>query len=347
MKWMIYGVYGYTGKLVAAYAKAQGLTPIVAGRNKAAVQEIAEQHGFEMRTFALDNPAEIAAQLTDIDAVVHCAGPFEITAPPMIEACLQSKTHYLDITGELTVFELAHEHHKRAVEAGVVLCPGVGFDVIPTDCLAAQLKQQMPDTTHLALGFDSASRMSRGTAKTSVRRLAEGGAIRKNGQITTVPLAYATRKIDFGGGEKLAMTIPWGDVSTAYYSTGIPNIEVYIPGSPGLVKRLKRMNLFRFMMGWGWVQRILQKKIDEQPAGPDDKQLEHAITYVWGEVKNSHGEVKTGRLKVMNGYKLTSRGAVDIAQFILEKKPAGGFYTPSKLCGADWVSRYQLAEDNA
>ena len=122
-------------------------------------------------------------------------------------ACLATHAHYLDITGEISVFEHSRTLDAAARAAGIVVCPGVGFDVIPTDCVAAALKAALPDATQLALGFDSRSGFSPGTAKTSVEGLAQGGKVRKDGRIISVPLAYKTRRIDFGDGEKLAMTI--------------------------------------------------------------------------------------------------------------------------------------------
>src|SRR3546814_18073465 len=99
----------------------------------------------------------------------------------MIEACLQAKAHYLDITGEISVFEHAQTQDARAKAAGIVVCPGVGFDVIPTDCVAAALKAALPDATHLALGFDSRSGFPPGTAKTSVEGPAPGRHGRASG----------------------------------------------------------------------------------------------------------------------------------------------------------------------
>ena len=342
MKWMIYGAYGYTGELITHYAKRMGYTPILAGRNAQKTHELAERVSLEARVFAL-NPDEIQKHLVDIDLVVHCAGPFEITAEPMIKGCIATGTHYLDITGELSVFELAHSLRKEAEQAGIVVCPGVGFDVIPTDCIAARLKSQMPNATHLRLGFDSRSRMSRGTSKTSVRRLAEGGAVRKDGKIVNVPLAYKTDTINFGDGSKLAMTIPWGDVSTAYYTTGVPNIEVYIPASPKLVKSLKRLNWFRWALGFGFVQNFMSKKIDKQPAGPEQKERDKNATWVWGEISNAQGETIVLREKVLNGYTLTARGAVELAIYVLRNQLKPGFYTPSRLYGAKLIDRF-LAE---
>ena len=265
-----------------------------------------------------------------MDVVIHCAGPFSSTAKPMIQACLTSKTHYLDITGEIAVFEMAKSYDKQAQEAGVVICPGVGFDVIPTDCLASQLKTLMPDATHLALGFDSKSGFSPGTAKTSVEGLSKGGRVRKDGEIIQVPLAYKTRKIDFGGGEKLAMTIPWGDVSTAYFTTSIPNIEVYIPASPNLVKKLKRMNYIRPILGLGFIQNLLKKRIDRTVKGPSEKTRAKLNTYLWGEVKNAKGECKELRLETSNGYTLTMTGGLKMVEHALTTEKSG-YFTPSTL----------------
>ncbi len=329
-KWMIYGANGYSGELIAKYAKQQSFLPIIAGRKSQTITALANNLELESRVFDLSDSTVIANNLNDIDVVINCAGPFSKTAKPMIEACIQSQTHYLDITGEIAVFELAKSYDEKAKKAGVVLCPGVGFDVIPTDCLASQLKEIMPDATHLALGFDSKSGFSPGTAKTSVEGLASGGKVRKNGEIISVPLAYKIRKIDFGNGEKLAMTIPWGDVSTAHFTTQIPNIEVYIPASPNLVKKLKRMNYIRRLLGLGFVQNFLKKRIEKSVRGPSEEQRKKLNTYLWGEVTNAKGETKVLRIETVNGYTLTMTGGLKMVEHTL-KTTKSGYYTPSVL----------------
>ena len=340
MKWMIYGATGYTGELIAHHAKRTGYRPVLAGRNKSKVETLASRIDMPWRVFALDDIDTIASQLDDIDLVIHCAGPFEDTAEPMMQACLKAHTHYLDITGEIEVFELAYNLRAQAADAGIIMCPGVGFDVIPTDCIAARLNAQMPNATHLSLGFDSSSRMSRGTALTSVRRLHKGGAVREDGTIKNVPLAYRTRRINFGDGEKLAMSIPWGDVATAFYSTGIANIDVYVPASPRLVQRMKRLNWIRRAFALKALRKQLEKKIRQSPAGPDRKERHEHYTWVWGEARNTAGEVITIRQKVLNGYELTSRGAVELAIYILRNQIKPGYYTPSRLYGAKLIDRF-------
>ncbi len=329
--WMVYGVNGYSGQLIIERAVMLGMKPLLAGRNQSKVAALAEQYGLSYRIFSIDDIPVDA--LTDVDLVLNCAGPFSQTAKEMVSACLVQKCHYLDITGEIDVFEWVASQHATALQQGVILCPGVGFDVIPTDCLAIMLKKALPDATHLALGFDSRSGFSPGTAKTSVEALPQGGKIRVSGVLKSVPLAFETRLIDFGAGEKLAMTIPWGDVATAYRSTRIPNIAVYIPASQGLIKRLRRLNWIKWALSWSWVQNMLKANVDKKVKGPTKKQRDTLKTQVWGEVINSSGETKTMRMTVANGYQLTAEGAVYVVQQLLKGTDQAGYFTPGMLMG--------------
>lgn len=339
MNWMIYGANGYTGELIAREAVRRGLRPVVAGRNREKIDALARELGLEARSFVLDDIAQAARQIDGHFLVLNCAGPFSATAAPMMEACLQARAHYLDITGEIAVFERAQSLDARARIAGVVICPGVGFDVIPTDCVAAALKAALPDATHLALGFDSRSGFSPGTAKTSVEGLAQGGKVRRDGRIVTVPLAWRVRRIDFGDGEKDAMTIPWGDVSTAYYTTGIPNIEVFIPGSPRMIAGARRANFIRPLLGISLVQKLIKARIASTVKGPSEEARARLPTFVWGEATNARGEKKTARIRTANGYSLTVTGALAVIEHVLKNRPAGGAYTPARLVGANLVTR--------
>ncbi len=342
MKWMIYGANGYTGELIAREAVRRGLTPLLAGRNAGRVDALARELGLQARVFALDDVTAVAQAIDGHALVLNCAGPFSATAAPMIEACLRARAHYLDITGEIAVFERAQAFDARARDSGVVICPGVGFDVIPTDCVAAALKAALPDADHLALGFDSRSAMSPGTAKTSVEGLAQGGKVRRDGRIVDVPLAYRVRRIDFGNGEKLAMTIPWGDVSTAFHSTGIANIEVYVAGSPAMIANARRARWLRPLLRIPGVLALIQSRIAKTVHGPDADARARTPTFVWGEARNARGQTVTARMRTGNGYSLTVSGALAVVEHLATTQPAGGAYTPSKLVGVDLVRR--LAE---
>ncbi|NOT46627.1 MAG: NAD(P)H-binding protein, partial [Acidobacteria bacterium] len=251
---LIYGANGYTGELITRLAVERGMKPILAGRNETAITELAAKHGLKHRVFSLDEREKVDAALDEVEMVLHCAGPFSITSRPMVGACLRNRKHYTDITGEISVFEECAAVNERAYEAGIMIMPGVGFDVVPSDCLALHLKNRLPSATALSLAFYGMGRISHGTQATMTMNVGRGGAIRQDGKITPVPAAWKTREIDFGDGVssphvskgpscervvKTGVTIPWGDVSTAYHSTGIPNIEVFTVVPPSALKMMK------------------------------------------------------------------------------------------------------------
>jgi short subunit dehydrogenase-like uncharacterized protein len=287
--YLIYGANGYTGALIARTARARGHRPLLGGRNREAVTTLATRLGLEARVFALDDASALRNGLRGCGLVLHCAGPFARTYRAVAEACLQERVHYLDVTGEIAVFEGLAARDSAARAAGVMLLPGVGFDVVPSDCLALHLKQRLPGATHLALGFQSSGRLSRGTATTMLENLHRGGWIRRAGVLTAVPPAWRTRVIDFGTGPQVAMTIPWGDVSTAYYSTGIPNIEVYLAAAPAQRTLARLLRNLGWLVASKWVQQAMRRRIQAGPAGPTDEERARGQTLLWGEARAGAG----------------------------------------------------------
>lgn len=337
-RWMIYGAYGYSGRLIAEFAKARELAPVLAGRNPAKTRTLADELGFESRAFSLDDPAAIANALQDIDAVVHCAGPFSATSRPMIDGCIAAGTHYFDITGEAFVFEHAHSAavNDAATRADVIICPGVGFDVVPTDCVAKALAEAMPDATTLELGFIGGSKLSPGTAKTMVEGMGLGTWGRRGGKL--VRTGVLTRDIDFGSGPTPAMSISWGDISTAYHSTDIPNITVYIPARPKMIANAKRAARFRLLFKLPFVQNYLKGQVDKKVRGPSDEQRALESTRVWGEVTNDAGDRLSARLTTANGYTVTQLAPVAIIEHLMANEAPSGSLTPSLLMGKDFAS---------
>ena len=336
---LVYGANGYTGAMIARAAAARGLSPVLAGRSPRPVQALAREAGCESRIFGLEDARAITAGLEGCRVVIHCAGPFSATAGAMLAGCIAARVHYCDITGEIDVFELAYRHDAPARAAGIVLCPGSGFDVVPTDCLALALSQSLPGANRLALGFDSRSALSRGTAQTGVEGLGSGSRVREDGELRRIPLGSRSRRIDFGAGEKLATAIPWGDVSTAFRTTGIPNVEVYVPVSPKALRNLRRLGRLGWLLRRSLVQRFLKWRIRRGAPGPTAEERARTPVYVWGEARDEAGRVVTGRLKVANGYTLTTDAAVRIAERLLQDDAAPGFTTPARLMGRDFVTR--------
>jgi short subunit dehydrogenase-like uncharacterized protein len=336
--WLLYGANGYTGELIAREAVRRGMRPVLAGRSKAAIQKLAAELDCRSAVFDLDDHTSLVRALENQRAVLHCAGPFARTARSMMQACLATHVHYFDITGEIEIFELAHGVHEKAQRSGIVLCPGVGFDVVPTDCVALKLKLAMRDATHLALGFESRMGVSKGTAKTSILGLGQGGRVRRDGKLVEIPFGSVTRQIDFGAGERLAVAIPWGDVATAFYTTGIPNIEVFVASSPKRVRQMRRANLWRPMLRQRWLQAALQFAVQRRVQPPTQSERDSNPTFVWGEARNAEGKVITARMRTANGYTLTVHSALGILAEVLAGVPDPGYTTPALLVGPDFAS---------
>jgi short subunit dehydrogenase-like uncharacterized protein len=340
-EWMIYGANGYTGHLVAVEARRRDLKPVLAGRRAGPIEKLAAELALPMRVFGLDDALAAAAAIADMAVVANCAGPFAATSAPMIDACVTSRAHYLDITGEIDVFLAAQRRQADAQAAGIVICPGVGFDVIPTDCMAAVLKEALPDATHLVIAFEARGPMSPGTARTMARslRLGQyGGRVRRNGVIEEVPLAQSWRRIDFPGGSVTAVAVPWGDLATAWFSTGIPNIETYavVPRAAAIASRA--LNWVRPLLASAPGQTLLTR-LANRAGGPSEEQLRTGRSRLWGEVRNAAGERRTAHLETANGYRLTADGTIMAVQYLLTNAPSGGYYTPSMLLGPRCVEQ--------
>ncbi|MDQ8164467.1 MAG: saccharopine dehydrogenase NADP-binding domain-containing protein [Gemmatimonadota bacterium] len=335
---LIYGSTGYTGRLIVAEALARGLRPTLVARNADAVRAQAEALGLEWRAAPLDDAAKLDAALTGTRVVIHCAGPFAHTWRAMSDACMRAGAHYLDITGEIAVFEGLAARDVDAKAAGVMLMPGTGFDVVPSDCLAAHLAGRLPDATHLALAFQAAGGVSRGTSLTIIEGLGQPGAVRRNGKIVFVPQAWDTRAIDFGDGRpRETMTIGWGDVFTAYHSTGIPNIAVYtaVPTTVRLSAIASRH--IGPVLRSGFVQRMLRASVKRTIDGPSAASRDGTASLLWGEATTASGATVTARLRAPNAYTLTAQTAVLIATKVLGGNAPPGFQTPARAYGAEVI----------
>lgn len=332
---LIYGANGYTGELTCRLAVEQGMRPLIAGRSEAKVKPIADKLGLEYLVFSLEESDKIEAALSRVKVVLHCAGPFSRTAQPMAGACLKTGTHYVDITGEVEVFEYMRRLGDKARGLDIMLLPGGGFDVVPSDCMAAFLKQELPDAAELTLAlFSKGGAISHGTATTMLENVGRGGAIRENGQIKTVPHAYHSRTFDFGFGQYQGTTIPWGDISTAYTSTRIPNIRVYNCMPPSAARSLKMMRYTGWLMATGPAQKFLKGRLAKRPAGPTDEKRAKASSYIWGEVSNGSKTVRALH-SMPEGYTLTALSSLKIIEKILQGDYEPGYQTPATAYGAD------------
>ncbi|WP_137813540.1 saccharopine dehydrogenase family protein [Gandjariella thermophila] len=336
MSWMVYGANGYTGRLVAELAVRRGERPLLAGRSAPKVAELAGRLGLEHRVFDLVDPAGVRAALDGVEVVTHCAGPFSVTSAPMVDACLATGTHYLDITGEVDVFERVFARHADAEQAGVVLLPGGGFDVVPTDCLAAMLAAALPGATELDLAFLAGGGMSPGTLRTAMEGSAAGGRVRVNGELRTVPIGHRDRVAEFPSGPRRVTSIPWGDLATAYRSTRIPTITTFtsVPGPAGVVGKVQ--SFAAPLLRSSAVQQI-GKDLLGLVRGPAEERRAASRSEVWGEVRDGAGRTATAALTAPNAYDLTADAVLRAVGRLRSGSVRPGAHTPSTAFGADFV----------
>ena len=339
---LIYGSYGYTGQLIVDLALRNGLHPILAGRDEKRLRAQAQKYNLDYRRFSLEETSKLDSALLEVEAVLHCAGPFVHTYRQMAEACLRTKRHYVDISGEISGFEALAAMDAQAKEAGIMLLPGGGFDVVPSDCLAAHVKQRLPSATQLRLFIRGiGAGVSQGTAKSGIENMHRGGMIRHDGKLTPVPPAWSVREQDFGRGPVKVVSIGWGDVSTAYYSTGIPNIETYFAFPQSYTNVLKTMRLIGPLLYTRPVKSFLKFLINTfTPSGPSDERRKKGFAILIGEATDPNGRRAVSKLTSPEGYTCTALTTVEIMKRILNGECKIGFQTPSLAYGADFILQF-------
>jgi len=337
MSYLIYGAYGYTGTLIAERAVEEGHDPILAGRQEGRLRALAQSLDLEARAVALDEPGRLRDVLDAVPAVLHCAGPFSATSAPMVAACLDTGTHYLDITGEIPVLRALRARDAEAVENDVLLLPAVGFDVVPTDNLAVTLADQGASATTLELAFVGNGPVSKGTLKTAVEQLGTGGRVRRQGRVVEVPVGWTSRTVPFEDRARTVTSIPWGDVVTAGHSTGIPNVTVYTVLPDGLRRLLPLARPLRGLFSRPPLQALLKRAVDRWGPDPTAADRERGWTRVWAAVRSADGTRRSAQLRGPEAYTLTARTAVAAVKRIVETPPAPGFHTPSTALGATFV----------
>jgi len=346
-KLMVYGANGYSAKLIIEELLSRGIKPVIAGRDKEKIITLAEQYSCEYLVFGLEEESIIDSAIKDFHTIINCAGPFKYTAKELIESCIRTKTNYLDITGEIPVFHLAFSKSEKAKESGIIIMPGVGFDIIPTDCLAKRLSEKMPDAVNLKLGFlNKKGKISRGTWLTTLEFLGGTGLIRRDGKIVESEIGQYSIKFKKGKISFYGLSIPWGDVYTSYQSTKILNAEIYF-GVPFIVYQLRKiltplLKLFRIPL----IKSITSYFIKKNLTGPDKNQRDSTKTYLWGRVENTKGEMIEEIYRIMEGYNLTALGAAECAERVLNNFVEPGTLTPSMAFGSDFLDLFVMKEDS-
>lgn len=340
---LLYGANGYSAGLILEKLLERNITPVLAGRNKDSIIPLADKYNCEHRIFDLNDESVISSNLTDIHTLLNCAGPFRYTAKSLLAACVKSGTNYLDITGEIEAIETAWSFDEGAKNAGITIIPSVGFDVIPTDCLAKKLSDKMPGADFLKLGILTNGKISRGTWLTTIEMMGEKGKVRRDGKIIDSDIGEFEIELALDNNVSFTgISIPWGDVSSAYYSTGIPNIDVYLGLTPAVWKFRNSLNKIKNVLSNKSVNRFIQKIISSSTTGPSEQKRNKTETIVWGTVIDSKGNELTEAYQTMEGYNLTALGASESAVRVLNNEVESGTKSPSLAFGSSFMDEYVI-----
>lgn len=334
---LLYGATGFVGGIAAERALDRSLHPLVAARRPAALEARTEEWGLEGCVFELDDSEALDAVLEEVPLVLHAAGPFMHTWRPVVEACLRTGTHYLDLTGEIPVYRGIAGRDEAARSAGVMLMPGVGFDVVPTDCLALHLKERLPSASRLRIAFQSVgpAGLPPGTVNTLVELLPFGDRVRKEGRVVRPDKRSKTREVDFGSGPVSATRITWGDVFTAYHTTGIADIEDYLALPAAAAAGMRLLDRARPIFHSRAVRTLAKRLI---PSGSTPEERARTRTHVWAEVTDEEGGRASARLHGPEaGVDWTVAAALDAVERVLEGGVEPGYQTPAGAFGADFA----------
>ncbi len=336
-RWLLYGASGYTGRLIAEEAVRRGHRPVLAGRSHEKLEPLASALGLEVRTASLDDARSLAAALEGLPLVLHAAGPFIHTSEPMIQACLAAGAHYLDITGEVPVFENTFRHDEEAKARHVTLMSGVGFDVVPSDCLARYVAEKVPGASELDIAIAAISQASAGTTKSALLQLHEGGKVRRGGVLQTYPMGEGARRQRFLDKERTVLPVPWGDLATAWRTTGIPDITTYMAFPTSQARAMRwGFPVMRRALKVETLRDMMLKMVESRVKGPDEQLRRSGRSQLWAQARASDGRHAQAWLEVAEGYHFTALAAVRAIE-ALPVKPLPGAWTPAGAFGADFV----------
>ncbi|HEX8892042.1 MAG TPA: saccharopine dehydrogenase NADP-binding domain-containing protein [Terriglobales bacterium] len=333
---LLYGAYGYTGRLTAELAAARKLDIVLAGRNLRALSDLGNHLGLPTRVIRLDNPEQLSDALKDIACVVHVAGPFAITSAPMLDACLATKTNYIDVTGEIEVFQAVWSRKREIERAGITVIPGAGFDVVPTDNLAGYVASKLEQPSSLLIALSGLQSVSQGTLRTAIRQISKPVLCRRGGTIVVLE-DRSPHWIDFGLGAEPCVPVSWGDVATAFHSTGIGNITVYFRRTTLFQLSDVLAKLFGPVLRSGIGQRVLSAIVRKLPQGPSESDRIANQSKILAEATDSSGRSFRASLSAPDAYDFTAHSVLEIASRITALPTALGLVTPFQAFGADFV----------
>ncbi len=336
----LYGSYGYTGRLIARAAVEADLRPLLCGRDAARLSAQAALLGLEYAVAPLDDAtAALGDAFSRVRAVLNCAGPIAGTVERVVTACLRAGAHYLDLAGEVPrLFDRLRARAAIAHRAGLVLMPGVGFDVVadaiawrctwPGGCRAPRPRDRRAGRGGL----------SRGTALTMLEAAPQGGFVRRAGRLVQVRAAWRTRTVDLGAGRCWPSARPWATcrAPTIPPASRASRLTPRAAGAGAAVARDAPPG-GRCCGRAGAAGRRFGATLVE--TGPREAARRDAVAHVWTQVADSRGRTATPRFTRRS--RPPSRWRRLWSQCdALPQEVQPGFRTPAGAFGPDYVLQF-------
>jgi short subunit dehydrogenase-like uncharacterized protein len=325
---LIYGATGYTGRLICAQARTQGLSFSIAGRSAAALKTVAASLGIlnpvfdhekrpHVRPFDLLDTDVIDTNLRDVKVLLNCAGPFSQTAEPLIKACIRNQVHYLDVSAELISYQLAERLDNDARDTGVMLLPGCGGSVAMFSCLVHHALQSDEQAIAIEVALHVSGSMSRGSAISAAQGVTNKVLQRREGQLIECDdIKNADFDFQIGEGEVECFPVTLPDLITVPRSVDIADMSCYV-----------------HLSGTAFPNGALEGL----PDGPDVKDREQNPYQAAVKVTLANGSQRQAILHTVNGYTFTSIASLEAAERVLAGSAIAGFQTPVEAFGASFL----------
>jgi short subunit dehydrogenase-like uncharacterized protein len=340
---LIYGATGYSGRLIVQRAMARGLRPVVAARDESAVAAMAKACDLPWMCVRVDDVAAVRKMAGAAKVLINTAGPFSATAGPIMDACVEKGTHYLDITGESSTIEPASQFHVAAERRGIMIMPAAGFDVVASDCLAVHVARRLPGGRLLRVGFDKSNGASAGSLRTTLEMSGKGVLVRRAGELVRAPVGAFVHDFDYGRGPEASFAVNLGDVASAFYSTGIPDIETYMCATPAVWTAITSNQYWGWLLATPPMQRFLKAQLGWFAKSVSPLPISQGWGILVAEVSDDCGRSVRSRMFTGDVYWYTALSSVGIAERCLGGEFKAGFQTPAKVYGPDFALTFEGA----
>ncbi|MEO8222790.1 MAG: saccharopine dehydrogenase NADP-binding domain-containing protein [Specibacter sp.] len=320
---LIYGP-GRTGTRIAALARDHGIDTVLAGRNPSQVQAIATSLGLPWRSAELTDPVALACMLEGVETVINTAGPFTRTAPPLMQASITHRCHYLDLSNEAATFRHAWALNGAARQAGISIIPGAGFGTAAAEVLTAHILTRIsnPDTLTLVRTSTHQSKTAgiRASTLAVLARPPQDGSTTPHHQPD-----HRIRSLDLPQGLTTVIPTDTGDPYAIARTTTINNVRAYASTTMNPTRARLTLTLARHLVRLKTWARPLwpagRLSSPDQHTGQPATNPSH--TQLWIHATNSDGHTATSYLTATGAAELAAHISLHAAQQTLNRTNPG------------------------